>query len=210
MNLAMHSPITIYSAYGYSDNNMTAISGLSLIPNFITGNEERQLIVAIDQQPWITELKRRVQHYGYRYDYKARNVTPDLKLGDIPDWLTGLCHRLQSEGLFQAKPDQIIVNEYQPGQGIAAHIDCVPCFGESIASLSLASPCVMDFTDKADEKIPVLLKPRSLVLLSGDARYQWRHSIAPRKTDKYEGNITPRSRRLSLTFRNVRLSQKAA
>jgi alkylated DNA repair dioxygenase AlkB len=99
----------------------------------------------------------------------------------------------------------VIVNEYEPGQGIAAHVDCVPCFGETITSLSLASPCVMDFMGKEGEKAPQFLEPRSLVVLSGPARYQWRHSIAPRKTDKYQGDIIPRRRRLSLTFRNVRI-----
>ena len=35
------------------------------------------------------------------------------------------------------------VNEYLPGQGIAQHVDCVPCFGGTVASLSLLSPCTM-------------------------------------------------------------------
>ena len=56
------------------------IEGLSYIPNFITRDEERALIEAIDQQSWLTDLKRRVQHYGYKYDYKARAVTDDAYL----------------------------------------------------------------------------------------------------------------------------------
>jgi alkylated DNA repair dioxygenase AlkB len=112
--------------------------------------------------------------------------------------------RLQQAGLFDETPDQIIVNEYQPGQGISAHIDCVPCFADTIASLSLGSSCVMDFThSKTGDKSSLLLEPRSLLVLTGDARYVWQHAIAGRKTDRHNGQIIQRARRVSLTFRKV-------
>ena len=180
------------------------ISGLNYIPDFIDSATESALIKTIDDQPWITELKRRVQHYGWRYDYKARSVTNDLRIGALPDWLQSYAMRLQQAGLFNEMPDQIIINEYQPGQGISAHIDCVPCFTDTIVSLSLGSPCVMDFTHSATgEKAAFSLEPRSLLVLSDDARYVWQHAIAGRKTDRYSGQIIERTRRISLTFRKV-------
>lgn len=101
-------------------------------------------------------------------------------------------------------PDQIIINEYQSGQGISTHIDCVPCFSNTIASLSLGSPCVMDFAhSETGKKSSLLLEPRSLLVLSGDARYLWQHSIAGRKTDRFNGQTIQRTRRISLTFRKV-------
>lgn len=178
------------------------INGLRYIANWITPDEEAALISIIDQQPWITNLKRRVQHYGYRYDYKARNVTHDLYLGALPEWLVSLAERLVTEGLFKNIPDQVIINEYIAGQGISPHIDCIPCFGETIASLSLGSPCIMDFS-KDSEKHALTLEPHSLLILSGNARYAWQHGIAGRKTDKHDGKTIHRTRRLSLTFRNV-------
>lgn len=180
------------------------ISGLSYIPDFISTEQEAQLISTIDNQPWLDDLKRRVQHYGYKYDYKARSISHALKLGDIPSWLLELSMRLHDESYFARLPDQVIVNEYQAGQGITPHIDCIPCFGEVIASLSLSSPCVMEFSrDEQHQKIPLLLEPRSLVILSGDARNLWRHAIPQRKTDKVNGQKIVRGRRLSLTFRTV-------
>ena len=180
------------------------ISGLTYIADFIDAATEAALIQTIDAQPWITEMKRRVQHYGYRYDYKARSVTNDLRIGVLPDWLQTYAGRLQQAGLFAEMPDQVIINEYQPGQGISAHIDCVPCFTDTIASLSLSSPCVMDFThSKTGEKSSLLLEPRSLLVLSGDARYAWQHAIAGRKNDRYNGQIIERKRRISMTFRKV-------
>ena len=180
------------------------IAGLSYIPNYIDESTEAVLLEIIDSQPWMHDLKRRVQHYGWRYDYKARKVASDLRIGALPDWLQTYAVCLQQGGLSTETPDQVIINEYQPGQGISAHIDCVPCFADSIASLSLGSPCVMDFThSKTGEKSSLLLEPRSLLVLTGDARYVWQHAISGRKTDRYQGQIISRKRRISLTFRKM-------
>lgn len=188
----------------FQESDPSIISGLSYVSDYISTALETVLIEQIDSQPWITELKRRVQHYGYKYDYKARGITQDLCIGAIPDWLAGLCADLQGQGYFAQTPDQVIINEYQPGQGISPHIDCVPCFGKTIASLSLGSPCVMDFTHpKTSAKSSMLLEPRSLLALSGEARYAWQHGIAARKTDRFNGHMISRTRRISLTFRTV-------
>ena len=194
---------------GFFDEQIKTVSiptifGLGYIPDFIDKNNEDELLKIIDNQPWKHDLKRRVQHYGYAYDYKARSVTADSKLSDIPQWLQVYCEKLKDFRFFEEIPDQVIINEYQIGQGISAHIDCVPCFGATIAIISLGSPCVMDFTNnQTGEKAPVLLAQRSLAILSGDARYIWQHAIANRKTDKYNGVIIKRNRRVSLTFRTV-------
>lgn len=181
-----------------------AIAGLYYIPHYIDESTEAALLEIIDGQPWMNDLKRRVQHYGWRYDYKARNVTSDLRIGELPDWLQSYAACLQQAGLFAETPDQVIINEYQPGQGISAHIDCVPCFAGTIASLSLGSPCVMNFThSKMGEKSSLMLEPRSLLVLRDDARYVWQHAIAGRKTDKWNGQSIQRTRRISLTFRKV-------
>lgn len=172
------------------------IPGLAYIPDFITQNEESALIAAIDAQSWLKDLKRRVQHYGYKYDYKARAVTADSYLGPLPDWLMPVIQKLSF------KPDQAIVNEYEPGQGISAHVDCVPCFDDVIASLSLGSGATMQFT-KGNEKQEIYLEPRSLIILSGPARYEWQHAIPARKSDMVSGFKIERGRRVSLTFRTV-------
>jgi alkylated DNA repair dioxygenase AlkB len=128
-------------------------------------------------------MKRRVQHYGYRYDYKARKVTPEMYLGDLPDWLNRISKQLHYDGLIEAIPDQVIINEYQPGQGIAAHIDCEPCFGHRVFSLSLGGAVIMEFSQPSQKTVEVLLEPRSLVMIYGEARYNWKHAIPARKSD---------------------------
>ena len=174
--------------------------GLQYLPDFITANEERALIEIIDQQPWLNDLKRRVQHYGYKYDYTARKVTADSYLGPLPDWLIPITQKLPFKP--DQAPNQVIVNEYLPGQGISAHVDCVPCFGDTIASLSLGLGAVMQFINR-NEKQEIYLEPRSLVVLTGPARYEWQHAIPARKSDVVDGFKTERGRRVSLTFRTV-------
>lgn len=189
------------------------ISGLTYVRDYINEEQHDWLLKRIDEddERWITDLKRRVQHYGYRYDYKARRVDHSDRLGRLPEELQRLCKKLKEDGHLPYVPDQVIVNEYKPGQGIASHIDCEPCFEDAIASLSLGSACIMEFKNKADKNQKVLtwLAPRSLVVLTGDkrlklgARYEWKHGIPPRKSDTWEGVKYPRGRRVSLTFRKV-------
>jgi hypothetical protein len=70
------------------------------------------------------DLKRRVQHYGWRYDYKARRIDLSMRLGELPPWATRLALRLVRDGLVPQLADQVIVNEYVGRQGISKHVDC--------------------------------------------------------------------------------------
>jgi len=180
------------------------IPGLTYFSDFIEGPMQDRLIQTIDRQPWEKSLKRRVQQYGYKYDYKIRAIDATEPLGPLPTWADQLASVLHKRGILNTIPDQVIVNEYLPGQGIASHIDRESCFGEAIAILSLGSSVVMNFSDAgSQEPLECWLKPRSLLLLEGPARYQWRHGIAARKRDRYQGTFHARSRRVSLTFRRV-------
>jgi alkylated DNA repair dioxygenase AlkB len=177
---------------------------LDYIADYISAGHEQTLLQEIDRHDWISDLKRRVQHYGYKYDYKARAVDAKAYLGLMPIWAADLCQRLAADKIFPVIPDQVIVNEYLPGQGISAHIDCIPCFGETVASLSLGSSCIMEFSyPGTGDKKELLLEDCSLVVLSGPARYEWQHAIPARKSEVIDGVKTPRKRRVSLTFRKI-------
>lgn len=181
------------------------IDGLQYVENYIDEKQHDWALAWIDEHQWLDDLKRRVQHYGFKYDYRARKVNYDMRIGELPAWLHRLSEKLHKDGYMPEVADQVIVNEYLPGQGIASHIDCEPCFQNTIVSLSLGSGCVMNFTHKSDktQKIPVWLAPRSLVVLSGEARYEWLHGIPARKSDEWDSEKHERQRRVSLTFRKV-------
>lgn len=183
-----------------------SIEGLSLFERWLDDAPARALVEAIDAMPWREDLARRVQHYGWRYDYKARSIDPSMKLGPLPSWAKSLAERIQREGL-SAEPEQVIVNEYLPGQGISAHIDCVPCFGPVVLSLSLGSACTMDLRDTDALSAPVRsvrLEPGSMLVLAGAARTRFSHAIAGRKSDIVDGKRIARQRRVSVTFRTIR------
>src|SRR5882724_3745270 len=115
----------------------SVIAGMSHVGDFLSASEQDAVLREVDRQPWRSDLKRRVQHYGYRYDYKARRVDRSMFLGPLPPFAMPAANRLVEQSLFSQLPDQLIVNEYLPGQGISAHIDCEPCFAGAIAMVSL-------------------------------------------------------------------------
>jgi len=184
------------------------IKGLNYIPEYITQVQERELINKIDQEPWMNDLKRRVQHYGYKYDYKARRIDHTMRIGDLPPWGLEIGQRLCKDGYFNDVPDQLIINEYKAGQGISRHVDCEPCFEDTIISLSLGDAVVMQLinTINSTEVVKILLEPRSIIILKSDARYMWQHEIKPRKSHIYNGTKYPLKRRVSLTYRRVILN----
>ena len=54
-----------------------------------------------------------------------------------------------------------------------------------------------------NSKREIFLEPNSLLIIRDEARYDWKHGIAARKTDKYNGRTYARNRRISATFRKV-------
>lgn len=100
--------------------------------------------------------------------------------------------------------DQMTANDYMPGQGIPPHVDTHSPFQEVFAALSLKSGATMHFKDPSNKTIDLYLLPRSLMVFSGEVRYNWLHSIAQRKIDKVEDLLRFRHRRVSLTFRKVK------
>lgn len=200
----------------------------------MSAEEEAALLAAIDgagagggdgDGGWRALSKRRVQHYGYAFDYVARGVDAAAPLGALPPWLRPVLDRIapalapllspssassggggggekeeedeqEQEGLF----DQVTVNEYAPGVGLAPHVDTHSAFGAVIASLSLAGSAVVELrrpprdgddgggdggdgdddedggSDGGGEQRrggALFLPRRSLLVMSGEARYAW-------------------------------------
>lgn len=183
--------------------------GVVYEPGFMNTAECDSLLGLIDGRPWMNDLKRRVQHYGWRYDYSARFVTENMKAEPLPYGIRDVAERLRSRGWFTQTPDQVIVNEYEPGQGIAPHVDR-DCFGPAVATLSLGDCWPMQFipagrnADRA-ERQEVLLEVGSILVLTGAARDKWMHGVARRKADSRGPDRRERQRRVSVTFRTIRL-----
>src|SRR4051812_40482214 len=89
-----------------------AIPGLRYLREYISPREERELVAAIDAEAWDESWDRRRQPYGASYGKKNRAERP------IPMWGLKLAKRLQADGIGDRPFDQMLVNEYAPGQGI--------------------------------------------------------------------------------------------
>lgn len=189
-------------------NHVEGVDGLYYLKDFLSPEEQVECVKRVDaaDDKWLNDLRRRVQHYGWRYDYKARAITPDMHIGALPDWLDDIAQKLyhgvelpDGSKLFDKPPEQVIVNEYEAGQGIAMHIDHRG-FGPTVCTISLLEDWEMDFRLKRNDKQPAMLETGSCVFLTDESRYDWQHGIAPRKREK---DGTKRGRRISLTFRTV-------
>jgi len=187
----------------YIDPNLdNTPSGFRLINNFITSKEESSLLAAIDNSEWDSSMDRRVQHYGWKYDYKSRKISTSAYLGPLPDWAEKLASKLIKLGYLSIQPDQVIVNEYLGSQGISKHIDCKSCFKGAVVTISLLESWEMIFSRKSkglNERYKIVLARRSAAVLDGESRTDWFHEI-PRRIKELD---TRRERRISITFRKV-------
>src|SRR4051812_13533970 len=112
-------PVQLDLFDGFADSGVEhdhlGISGLVYCRGLLTPEEQRHVLHEVDARPWLNDLKRRVQHYGYKYDYKARTVNPSMYVGSLPPFAVEVAERLLKLDLVEEMPDQLIVNEYQKG-----------------------------------------------------------------------------------------------
>jgi alkylated DNA repair dioxygenase AlkB len=176
------------------------VPGLRYVAEYLDQEGHDRLLMVVDAQPWQWLGQRRVQAHGYSYSQAKGGV---YRIGELPTWASEVAVRLCRDGLMPGVADQLIVNEYQPGSGILPHVDAT-VFDDTIVSLSLGSPCVIEFSDASGRLEPLLLEPRSALVMASDSRQIWKHGIPARESDTWLGGELVRTRRVSLTFRKMR------
>lgn len=62
------------------------IPGLYIFDEYISKQEEAEMINKIDNEQWHKLSHRRVQHYGYEFIYGANNIDKFKKIGSLPDF----------------------------------------------------------------------------------------------------------------------------
>lgn len=104
-----HVPPSICSAAPVS------VPGLHLFRDVLTPEEEDALLAAVYAQPWQEGMRRRVQHYGFRFVYGTNAIDTEHPLGSLPRWCEGVMERIRALPCCPTVPDQLTVNEYPPG-----------------------------------------------------------------------------------------------
>lgn len=229
--------------------------GLFIFPNFITEQQEEELLHQLDKTEnipqWSTEHHtgiHREKRWGVDHDLWSRKVREPIHV--IPSWIESMIiHRLQLlrlqsehndrtkkendiDGNFVATmqsfdPNDVNAIEYKRdnGHSLGAHIDDRQKHTEPIANLSLAGNCYMEYTldpikkktsrngkskgvkpaktncTDASENVlkdiyRVFLPRRTLQILTGRARYDYRHGI-------HNADLSS-ERRISITLRESR------
>ncbi|WRT64823.1 uncharacterized protein IL334_001759 [Kwoniella shivajii] len=136
----------------------------------------------------------------------------------LPDYITELVFiikdilrsRLSDEMidlLFnQSLARQVIMNLYPPGEGITPHIDLPNRYADGIIGCSLTGGCVMSLSEE-NTIHRVYIPPRTVYVLSKEARWEWYHGIDGCEEDlveKEDGTGVEtilRDLRVSVTFR---------
>ena len=173
------------------------LAGLSQAAAIVTPSEELALITGVNA----AELspfrfhgwpgKRLTASYGWRYDFDDASFAPSEA---IPDWLLPLRAKAARSACLQ--PDELVqalLIRYDPGAGIGWHRDR-PVF-EHVLGISLGAPATMRFRRRRPggfDRASVLLAPRSIYHLTGEARHEWEHSIAAMEVKRW-----------SITFRSL-------
>lgn len=180
----------------------TAVPGLLLYHDFISKSMEDELIKEIDSQVWVVDYNRRLQYYGYRNELEAPYDLVKFPV-PMPPLIYKLAQQLVEQKIVSIQPDQVIINEYFPGEGLRPHKDR-NYFENQICGVNLGSGCIMRFIKiKGGDVIDVEVPRCSVYVMQDEARYNWNHSIPSRKKDIVDGNVKHRERRLSITYRKV-------
>jgi alkylated DNA repair dioxygenase AlkB len=175
------------------------VPGLRYVPDYLESAMQESLLAEIDSRPWQdVGGQRRIQFYGHWYELAKGGV---YRVGDLPGWAGEIAARLEHERLMPYLADQLIVTEYQPGQGLRPHVDA-PIFADVIVGITLGSTTIMELTHQ-DHCEPIMLRPGSALVFSGEARDRWEHAIPAREADVWMNRTLHRSRRVSLTFRRM-------
>lgn len=174
-------------------------AGFRYFPDFISKEEEEKLhweILNISLNPLVfhgSEAKRKVASFGCNWSFTSKTLT---RGSEIPETFHPLIQRISNELTTDVdKFCELLITEYPVGAVINWHRDAPPF--DLIAGISLLSDCMMRFRPYDKEKqnrkstLSVPLAPRSLYLISGEARTDWEHSIPAVKQVRY--SITVRT-----------------
>ena len=142
------------------------------------------------------------QHYGYTYNYTSKNITDKDYICKLPDWFDDIINKITNTNLIKRNPDQIIINRYLLGEGIASHVDKTEIFRNQIYSVSLSSGTTINFK-KGNKTCIIYVPRRAFLLMENDARYKYTHGIDKRKTHTVKVNGIKKERQKNKIFNNI-------
>ena len=170
---------------------------IAIRADILDAAEEATLIAAIDAtgptpfrfQGWLG--KRLTTSFGWSYDFDRGTMA---RGASMPAFLLLVRDRAAAfAGLEPDALEQALLIRYDPGAGIGWHRDR-PQF-EHVVGISLGAPATLRLRRRREggfDRAAVPLMPRSAYHLTGEARHDWEHSVAPMDAPRW-----------SITFRSL-------
>ncbi|KAK9865001.1 hypothetical protein WJX84_004818 [Apatococcus fuscideae] len=150
------------------------------------------MLRAVENGDWEALARRRVRHYGYKFEYKSRNVDVNKPIEPMPQAVGMVMDRVRALPGMPAL-DQLTVNEYPLGVGLSPHIDTHSAFKGAICSLSLAGPAHYIPHRKSDVVNSIII-PRAAHRISFTFRQVWGQTCDcpfPESCDSQQGQLPP-------------------
>ncbi|XP_033986468.1 alpha-ketoglutarate-dependent dioxygenase alkB homolog 4 isoform X4 [Trematomus bernacchii] len=177
----LYDPETRLAVPRDADSSCFSFPGVFLQEDFISEEEEVELIRTIDRDVWNdSQSGRRKQDFGPKVNFKKQKVRLSSFSG-LPAVSRSLVLRMQSEASLE---------DFRPVE--QCNLEYLPQRGSSI------DPHLDDSWLWEEVQVSVLLPRRSLLVLFGEARHRWKHSI--RREDIQDRRVCSTFRELSEDF----------
>merc|ERR1719343_416448 len=166
-NMQCQSTTPTQYACDENGNYIKHIKGLEYFPNFLSKDEQTELINLIYSNRWQEGvIHRRQQFYGeiyYHTTFKSKILQGcydngangdkemkedilykpiDMDKSGMRKWLLKCMPFFEVEGLYE-QPTQVLINEYKNNMGISSHFEDFEAFGPLICTISLINPTYM-------------------------------------------------------------------
>lgn len=200
------SPDDLHNFCTEESKTSFSIGGITVINNFITPDEENILLEEIEKYSWVVSQSGRYkQDFGPKVNFKKKKVKIATFSG-FPAVIKFLLEKFnQLRELRDFKPVELCNLEYVPerGSAIDPHLDDAWLWGERLVTINLSSGTfltlkpVTNCENNSDEVNITVLVPmcrQSLLILQGESRHKWLHSV-------WRHDI--KSRRIAMTFREL-------
>nr|XP_058948191.1 alpha-ketoglutarate-dependent dioxygenase alkB homolog 4-like isoform X1 [Pocillopora verrucosa] len=183
------------------DDVNVKLKGITVIQNFINEIEEETIVADIEKTVWKpSQSGRRKQDFGPQVNFKKRKLKLNNFTG-LPQFSKVLVERMWRTVplLSDFQPVELCNLEYTPDRGssIDPHFDDFWVWGERLVTVNLLSDSLLTFSvsgDTSNIEVSVPMPRRSLIIVRGPARYEWKHAI------KRQDIL---SRRIAVTLREL-------
>ncbi|CAF4629027.1 unnamed protein product [Rotaria magnacalcarata] len=176
------------------------LDGIFLVSDFLDENEETDLVNYIDSDVWIPSQSGRLkQDFGIKINFKKQTIKTKYFTG-MPLYSKAIIERLKAHRISEDFQSVELCNlDYHSERGshIDPHIDDVWIWGERLITINLLSNTILSLipNEKDSNKIIYIPIPRRwMIVLYGDARYEYKHAIQRQHIQ---------DRRIAVTFREL-------